>query len=102
MGEINARSQLGQPLHATVAQLDATSDTTAECVSLAASADSITPPLRAKLNIERTGGRTRLHIRSSSALNEPIVQFVLVSDCRVRLQCEHVVMLDPPAQRCAG
>ena len=96
MGEINVRSQLGQPLHATVTLLDATADTAADCFSVATSADSIAPPLRAKLSIERTGGQTRLHIRTPSPVNDPVVQFVLTSDCEVRLQREYVVLLDPP------
>ena len=96
MGDINVRSQLGQPLHATVALLDATADTTAECFSLSTSADSVAPLLRAKLSIERTVEQTRLHIRTPSPVNDPIVQFVLISDCEVRLQREYVVLLDPP------
>ena len=95
MGEINVRSQLGRPLQATVALLGATSETTADCFSLSASSDSIAPPLRAKLSIERTGDQTRLLIRTPSPVNDPIVQFVLISDCEVRLQREYVVLLDP-------
>jgi len=97
MGDISVRSQLGQPLHATVALLDAAADTAVDCFGVAASADSIAPPLRAKLSIERTGGQTRLHIRTPSPVNDPVVQFVLTSDCAVRLQREYVVLLDPPA-----
>ena len=96
MGDINVRSQLGQPLDVTVALLDATADTTADCFSIASSADSIAPPLRAKLSIERTGEQTRLHIRTPASINDPVVQFVLTSDCEVRLQREYVVLLDPP------
>jgi hypothetical protein len=97
MGDINVRSQLGQPLRATVALVDATADTTADCFSLGTSADSIAPPLRAQLSIERTGGQTRLHIRTTSPVNDPVVQFVLASDCEVRLQRDYVILLDPPA-----
>ncbi len=96
MGDINVRSQLGRPLQATVPLFGATADTRADCFSLGASADSIAPPLRAKLSIERIGDQTRLLIRTSSAVNDPIVQFVLTSDCEVRLQREYVVLLDPP------
>ena len=102
MGDINVRSQLGQPLHVTVALLDATADTTADCFSIASSADSIAPPLRAKLSIERTGEQTRLHIRTPASVNDPVVQFVLISDCAVRLQREYVVLLDPPTAATAA
>lgn len=96
MGDINVHSQLGRSLNATVTLLGATADTTADCFSLGTSANSVTPPLRAKLSIERAGDQTRLLIRTSYPVNDPIVQFVLVSDCEVRLQREYVVLLDPP------
>jgi len=97
MGDIDVRSQLGRPLLASVALLGATADTTSDCFSIGASADSIAPPLRAKLSMARAGDETRLVIRTSLPVNDPIVQFVLVSDCEVRLQREYVVLLDPPA-----
>lgn len=96
MGDLTVRSQLGEPLHATVDLLDATAETTADCFSLRASPDGIAPPLRAKLTIERAGDQVRLLIRTPSPVNDPIVQFVLISDCEVRLQREYVVLLDPP------
>jgi hypothetical protein len=96
LGEINVRSYLGQPLHATVALLDATPNTTADCFSLN-TAGSIAPPHRPQLSIEQSGGQVLLHIRTPQPVNDPITQFVLVSDCDVRLQREYVVLLDPPA-----
>jgi hypothetical protein len=38
-----------------------------------------------------------LHIRTPQPVNDPIAQFVLMSDCDVRLQRDYVVLLDPPA-----
>ena len=96
MGDIAVHSQLGRSLNATVTLLGATADTTADCFSLGTSANNIAPPLRAKLSIERAGDQTRLLIRTPYPVNDPIVQFVLVSDCEVRLQREYVVLLDPP------
>ncbi|KVW97088.1 hypothetical protein ABW22_05325 [Thiobacillus denitrificans] len=98
MGEINVRSHLGQPLHATVTLLGASAETTAACFSLDASADGIAPPPRAQLSLQREGGQTLLHIRTVQSINDPIAQFVLVSDCEARLQRDYVVLLDPPAQ----
>lgn len=97
MGDISVRSHLGQPLDATVTLLEAPAGTTADCFSLTASTDSIAPPLRATLSIERTDGRARLHVRTASPVNDPIAQFVLISDCEVRLQREYAILLDPPA-----
>ncbi len=96
MGDIHVHSPLSRPLNVTVTLLGATADTTADCFSLDTSADSIAPPLRAKLNLERIGDQTRLFIRTSYPVNDPVVQFVLVADCEVRLQREYVVLLDPP------
>jgi len=38
-----------------------------------------------------------LHVRTPYALNDPIAQFALTSDCESRLQRDYVVLLDPPA-----
>lgn len=98
LGEINVRSYLGQPLHATVPILDATPNTTAECFSLGAGTGSISPPQHAQLSIERSGKQTVLHIRTLQPIHDPIAQFELVSDCGSRLQREYAVLLDPPAR----
>lgn len=44
LGELNVRSYLGQPLHATVKIIDANAATHADCFSLRPSADSAVPP----------------------------------------------------------
>jgi len=98
LGELDVHSYLGQPLHATVNIHDPGTTTSGECFSLAPSGDGITPPLRAQLSLEHAGGRALLHIRTPQAVNDPIAQFVLVSECEVRLQRDYVVLLDPPAR----
>ncbi|MDP1646146.1 MAG: hypothetical protein Q8K35_09685 [Thiobacillus sp.] len=98
LGEISGRSHLGQPLHATVTLLGTSAETTAACFSLDASADGIAPPPRAQLSLEQSGGQTLLHIRTLQPVNDPVAQFVLVSDCEARSQRDYVVLLDPPAQ----
>ena len=97
LGEISVRSQLGQPLHATVAILGASAETTAACFSVKASEDGIVPPPRAQLSIESSGEKTLLHIRTRQSFSDPIAQFALVSDCEARLRRDYVVLLDPPA-----
>jgi hypothetical protein len=96
LGELDVRSRLGQPLHATVTILGAGAAAAADCFSLAPGNNSIAPPLRAQLSIEQTGEQTLLHIRTPQAVQDPIAQFVLVSDCEGRLQRDYVVLLDPP------
>ncbi len=97
LGEMNLRSFLGQPLHATVVLLEAAPDTSAACFSLAASKDGIAPPPRPLLSIQQVGSQTLLHIRTSQPVNDPVAQFVLVADCETRLQRDYVLLLDPPA-----
>jgi hypothetical protein len=98
LGELNVRSYLGQPLHATVTLTGATPNTTADCFSLDSSATAIAPLVRTKLSIEQSGSRTVLHIRTPQAINDPVAQFVLVSECETRLKRDYVILLDPPAQ----
>lgn len=99
LGELNVRSYLGQPLHATVKIIDANAATHADCFSLRPSADSAVPPPppRAQLRLERRGDDAVLHIRTATAIDEPIAQFSLTSDCDSRLQRDYVVLLDPPS-----
>jgi hypothetical protein len=99
LGELNLRSSLGQPLHATVDILDAGETTAADCFSIAPSGAGIVPPPRTQLALEQTGSQTLLHIRTAQAVNDPIAQFVLVSNCEIILQREYVVLLDPPERR---
>jgi Tfp pilus assembly protein FimV len=98
LGELTVRSSLGQPLHATVKILGAGETTHAECFSLAATTGAAVPPPRAQLSLEQTNSQTMLHIRTSYALNDPIAQFALTSDCEARLRRDYVVLLDPPSQ----
>lgn len=97
LGDITVRSHLGQPLHATVALLGTSAETTVDCFSLEASEDGIAPPPRAQLSIGQSGSQTLLHIRTLQSVNDPIAQFVLVSDCEARLRRDYVLLLDPPA-----
>lgn len=97
LGELNVRSYLGQPLHATVKIIGANAATQADCFSLTPSTNSAAPPPpRAQLTLERRGDDAFLHIRTAIAVGDPIAQFSLTSDCESRLQRDYVVLLDPP------
>lgn len=98
LGELNVRSSLGQPLHATVNILEHGDKVATECFSLLPSEDSLVQPLRAQLSLEQAGSQTLLHIRTTHSVYDPIAQFVLVSDCGGRLQRDYVILLDPPAR----
>jgi Tfp pilus assembly protein FimV len=97
LGDLAVRSHLGQPLHATVEILSAPPTLAADCLSLRASDSGLAAPSQARFRIERRGENALLHITTPKAVNDPIAQFVLVSDCEGRLQREYVVLLDPPA-----
>jgi hypothetical protein len=97
LGGLSVHSYLGQPLNVTVTLLGATPDTTADCFSLDASAGSIAPPRHARLSLEHSGSLTWLHIRTPQPVNDPVAQFLLISDCEGRLQRDYVVLLDPPS-----
>jgi Tfp pilus assembly protein FimV len=96
LGDLSVRSALGQPLHVTVALLGTTAETAAACFSLEASQSGVVPLPRAQLSLQSAGEQTLLHIRTQQPVNEPVAQFVLVSDCEARLQREYTVLLDPP------
>ena len=96
LGDLNVRSYLGQPLHATIKLLGANDKTAADCFSLAASEGATVPTPRAKLNLEQRNDQVLLHIRTTYSINDPIAQFALISDCESRLRRDYVVLLDPP------
>lgn len=55
------------------------------------------PLPRVQLSLQRSGDQTLLHIRTLQPVNDPVAQFVLISDCETRLHREYTVLLDPPA-----
>lgn len=102
LGGLSVHSSLGQPLHASVEILGATTETRADCFSLASGPDAIAPPLRAQLTLEHAGGQARLHIRTRQSVTDPVAQFAVAADCEVRLQRDYVLLLDPPAESFAA
>jgi len=96
LGDVSVRSHLGQPLHAVVPLIGMTSAITTDCLSLAGSPGGIAPLPPARLSIEQVGDQSLLHIRTTQSVNDPVTQFVLVSDCEAHLQREYAVLLDPP------
>lgn len=96
LGELSVRSHLGQALHVSVKILEANAATAASCFSLAPGEGAAVPPPRAQLSLERGNDQTLLHIRTAYAINDPIAQFSLTSDCESRLRRDYVVLLDPP------
>lgn len=96
LGELSLHSHLGQPLHASVAVLDAPAGLAADCFHLGATSAGFAPP-PVELSLEQTGRVSRLHIRSRDTINDPILQFALMSDCPARLQRDYTALLDPPS-----
>lgn len=98
LGDVSVRSHLGQPLHAVVPLIGITPNITTDCLSLANSPGGIAPLPTASLSIEQVGSQSLLHIRTALGVNDPVTQFVLISDCEAHLQREYAVLLDPPMQ----
>lgn len=96
LGELSVRSHLGQALHVSVKILGANATTAAGCFSLAPGEGAAVPPPRAQLSLEQGNDQALLHIRTPYAINDPIAQFSLISDCESRLRRDYVVLLDPP------
>ena len=97
LGELSVSSSLGQPLHATVALLGTSEETIAACFSVDTGRNGLVPLPRVQLSLQRSGDQTLLHIRTLQPVNDPVAQFVLISDCETRLHREYTVLLDPPA-----
>lgn len=97
LGDLDLRSALGQPLHATVKILAPGASDSTECFTVQAAADAISALPRTQLELERRGEQAVLHIRSAQAVNEPVLQFAVTAECETRLRREYVLLLDPPA-----
>lgn len=96
LGDLEVRSALGQPLHATVKILAPGAVGDVDCFTLQPAADAVSALPRTRLEFERHGDDALLRIRSTQTVNEPILQFTLASDCETRLRRDYVVLLDPP------
>lgn len=96
LGEVSVRSSLGQPLHAVVELIDVPPELNSDCFRLSPASVATPTPADARLALVRANGRTALHIRTPGSLNDPVVQFVLGTDCDVRMQREYALLLDPP------
>lgn len=96
LGEVSVRSGLGQPLHAVVDLIDVPSALDSDCFRLSPASVAAPAPADARLTLVRVDGRTALHIRTPGSLYDPVVQFVLGTDCDVRMQREYALLLDPP------
>jgi len=97
LGDASVRSYLGQPLHAVVPLLGMTSAITTDCLSVASSPGGISPLPPARMSIEQNGEQALLHLRTTRSVNDPVTQFVLVSDCEAHVEREYALLLDPPA-----
>ena len=97
LGDASVRSYLGQPLHAVVPLFGMTAAITTDCLSVASSPGGISPLPPARMSIEQNGEQALLHLRTTRSVNDPVTQFVLVSDCEAHVEREYALLLDPPA-----
>ncbi len=107
LGEIHLNSALNEPLNAEIDLLAATPDELAALHASLASRDAFSrygidrPPFLSTLSFKvaksSRDGRDVLQVRSTDAIPEPFVTFLVEVDwARGRLMREYTVLLDPP------
>jgi len=106
LGEIHLNSALNEPMKAEIDLIGATPDELAAMQATLASKDSFTrygidrPPFLSTLTFKlgkSKEGRDVLEVRSTDAIPEPFVTFLVeVNWSRGRLMREYTVLLDPP------
>lgn len=96
LGEIQVQSNLGDPLRAAIQVLDAPNGLEAACFKLRHLGDAdFNDDMRAHVSVKRQSGDVVLIITTQQAINEPILQFTVISDCNA-LRRDYVILLDPP------
>lgn len=96
LGEIQVESSLGDPLSASIRVLDAPKELEASCFKLKRQNESgLADPMRANVTLKKKSGDVILHIVTPQAINDPILQLAVISECE-SLQRDYVVLLDPP------
>src|SRR3984957_12439298 len=106
LGEIHLNSALNEPLNAEIDLIAASADELTALRATLASREAFTrygidrPPFLATLNFKvgkGKEGRDALLVRSTDAIPEPFVTFLVeVNWARGRLMREYTVLLDPP------
>lgn len=95
LGDLSVRSALGQPFDATIQLIDPPSNLTADCFSVRHAEGNLPSLHDVRLALETRGTRQQLRLTAQQTLNEPLAEFVLVSDCESRLQRHYVALIDP-------
>jgi len=96
LGEAGVRSSLGQALHAVVDLVDVPAEWSVDCFRLSPISTTQAIPGDTQLALVRQADRVELHIRTAEGVREPIVQFVLGTECGIRMQREYALLIDPP------
>ena len=100
LGEMKLQSALGQPLRLSIPIVNSRDEEIgSDCfrlVSPAASGDAIPGLVTARVSLERAASGDRLLITTRAPVNEPVVQLAVSAQCRLSLQREYTLLLDPP------
>jgi hypothetical protein len=93
LGDLDVKSNLGQPLKASVNILGANDLKDTSCLSLAPNSDLshvnfILGPL--------SGDIAKLTISSNGVINEPIVNLSIIAGCDSSIRRDYVLLIDPP------
>lgn len=102
LGEVIRVSTVGEPLWVELRSEGITTEQATECIKVfgaPARSQGIEVIREAQISVQGSGQNTRLIVRKSSPVYEPIIQLTLLNTCSPRFQREYTLFLDPPLTR---
>ncbi len=96
LGEIDLKSNLGEPLLASVNLTDAESTPDISCFSISDISES-SAFKKASVTLKQTNGNYLLTITTKSVITEPIVNLRISVQCEPQINRDYLLLLDPVA-----
>ncbi len=96
LGEIDLKSNLGEPLLASVNLTDAESTPDITCFSISDISDS-SAFRKASVSLKQTNGNYLLTITTKNVITEPIVNLRISVQCEPQINRDYLLLLDPVA-----
>jgi hypothetical protein len=98
LGNINVKSQLGQPLRASIKIQDASEIKDEACFRVINDTNVENPLTNANFRLSKIVGDTAtLTVTSNQIINEPITNLTVMAECGINIRRDYVLLLDPPA-----
>ena len=99
LGAEQVTSSLGQPLRMTVPLLGSTAESLeTRCYRVVAPSrvDGLTVVTQARIELQSNTNPPQLIVRSSRAIDDPIVRITIEAGCDAPIRREYTILLDPP------